>query len=567
MFDWNYHFNLTDVAFVDLQYNQTMFDWCDLDSYTKEGVRPILEFHNINVEAVNNGSLKWVASFATNVQLYCDPALSNEMDNYIFSWYSAIGVYLQNTGLVGIVDNWYAPAHYLLWTTRGVDKATGTVSSSLFWGIKKSPKEFIGQKLHIYGGLLSRDDWGSMYAEYEASLEAGNPFMISMSDTENPLEGYVTPGHTLYYTHRIMVATTVLLVVACTYHALRCLVNYVRNYKWGFNYSLMCLLFAILGNVFRFIVVIDPESMLGITTIDDSVLAASLSDSCHVFSSLASLIVRLDLLLTIVHINQGDSYRSFAAISQSVAVRVLFLLTLFVAGAFDLVISYYSKVMSYDPLFGSLGGAYFPDENGVGGVYGDCLWKVARLLIISIMEVVLAIKIRTAMVQMTTASPRTAPTDAVDETKKKTKKDIIGASTPKVAPAPLDPSKDLATNMMTNIAMQSGGGTSAAHIFTSSPKGIKDSEGSASASNSTPFKLQTIKKLHTFSTLMVASGVCMIVASIFIFLNGAIDLYSYIQPRPYLYSFIYMFPWWLLQCSSFLEVRAIEEVMAASKKE
>ena len=38
---WNLHFNLSNIAVVDLNFNQTIFDYCDLNSFTSEGVKPL----------------------------------------------------------------------------------------------------------------------------------------------------------------------------------------------------------------------------------------------------------------------------------------------------------------------------------------------------------------------------------------------------------------------------------------------------------------------------------------------------------------------------------------------
>lgn len=39
MFLWYYHFNKTNIPVVDLQANQSLFNYCDLNAYTRDGVK------------------------------------------------------------------------------------------------------------------------------------------------------------------------------------------------------------------------------------------------------------------------------------------------------------------------------------------------------------------------------------------------------------------------------------------------------------------------------------------------------------------------------------------------
>jgi hypothetical protein len=342
IFNWNYHFNQTNVALVDLQYDQSIWNWCDLTMYTKEGIRPLLELSNVDIDAVNNGSLKWIANYATGVQTTnCDPPVPDIMDNYLFAYYDPIALHLQSLGLVGFIDCYYAPSHYLFYTIRGVDKATGTVSADLYWGLDEAKynKEFIGQRIQIFGGLMTCENWETMNEEYLAAIENNKTFMVSLTDTPNPLEGYIHPVSPLYYIHRTMVAASVILVAVSTVDNIRVGNVYRRSsVKKGFNYSVTSLVLAFLGNAFRFVVVLDPESMMGITTLEQSIIAASLSDSFHVFSSLSSMVVWFDLIVgTLASIEL--KYRAFT-LTQMTSVRVIVFLGMLVAGLLDLALSY-----------------------------------------------------------------------------------------------------------------------------------------------------------------------------------------------------------------------------------
>jgi hypothetical protein len=77
-------FNESSVALVDLQADETVFNWCDLDSYTHEGVKGILEYHHIYEADLQRG-LKWVAFFTAEV--FCEGFdFRNVMESYILTW-------------------------------------------------------------------------------------------------------------------------------------------------------------------------------------------------------------------------------------------------------------------------------------------------------------------------------------------------------------------------------------------------------------------------------------------------------------------------------------------------
>ena len=53
---WHEHFNMTSVVIVDISYDREIFDFCNLNVYTREGMREILSLFN-----VKNG--RWVALY------------------------------------------------------------------------------------------------------------------------------------------------------------------------------------------------------------------------------------------------------------------------------------------------------------------------------------------------------------------------------------------------------------------------------------------------------------------------------------------------------------------------
>ena len=201
----------------------------------------------------------------------------------------------------------------------------------------------------------------------------------------------------------------------------------------------------------------------------------------------------------------------------------------------------------------SIGGIYFADENAQGGVYGDTVWKSIRLVTLALIEVVVALKVNGITARMM--------------------KDVDKR---KVGQEP--PSTTIHGLKMTIVYGKSGAGNNKPGPL-SSPSVAKVSPDvvappasdkptamvpAASTHADAGGKLKVVRRLSVLGNLMIVSAICMLVASVFIFLNGYTSLYPYTQSNPYLYSFIYNFPWWLLQVSSVMEVRAVEEIMRKS---
>ena len=52
---WEFHFNYSNVAVVDLTINSSLFDSCNLSSYSEEGIVDILAYHSISQQDIKNG--------------------------------------------------------------------------------------------------------------------------------------------------------------------------------------------------------------------------------------------------------------------------------------------------------------------------------------------------------------------------------------------------------------------------------------------------------------------------------------------------------------------------------
>ncbi len=215
---------------------------------------------------------------------------------------------------------------------------------------------------------------------------------------------------------------------------------------------------------------------------------------------------------------------------------------------------------------------YTTGENNIGGVFGDAIWKSVRLTFIGIVNVVVAFKVNIVshiMVEDMIESPSKAAASKRSESGTT----AFLSRIPKVAPE--SPSaakatdakvtrKDLVTNGV--VVGDQSRDTGVISRITSGmgvmyPARIQTCDLSSSKLND--YKKKIVRRLATLSNKMVVSAVSMIVASVFVFLSGTVYIYPYIQSRPYLYSFIYMAPWWLLQVSSIMEVRAVEEVITS----
>lgn len=94
---WSYHFNVSQVAVVDLQMNQTIFDFCDLNSFTPSGVKPLLEYFNIHQSDLDNG-LQWIALYPTQS---CQPPFSDYNTSYVTLYDTVVAKYIKNTGAIG----------------------------------------------------------------------------------------------------------------------------------------------------------------------------------------------------------------------------------------------------------------------------------------------------------------------------------------------------------------------------------------------------------------------------------------------------------------------------------
>ncbi len=89
-------YNLTIISLVR---DSKLFDYCNLDQYTPEGVAPLLAAHGVN------SSIPWFASL-----IFEDPhrlisgACSGLTwhDSYVFHWYQDLLYYIQRAGGKGI---------------------------------------------------------------------------------------------------------------------------------------------------------------------------------------------------------------------------------------------------------------------------------------------------------------------------------------------------------------------------------------------------------------------------------------------------------------------------------
>ena len=78
---------------MHLQADQSIFDWCDLESYSREGVEGILSYHNINSTMIQQG-MRWVALNPT--YYYCDDFDYNDIFvNYILNWQALLAPFEQ----------------------------------------------------------------------------------------------------------------------------------------------------------------------------------------------------------------------------------------------------------------------------------------------------------------------------------------------------------------------------------------------------------------------------------------------------------------------------------------
>ena len=93
---WNPNFSVSNVSLVDIHYNISVFNYCNLNAYTSSGVERLLDAHHVPV----NGT--WVAVLSmsyTEIVVDCMKVQDLSLEErYILYWGKLTSKYIQSLG-------------------------------------------------------------------------------------------------------------------------------------------------------------------------------------------------------------------------------------------------------------------------------------------------------------------------------------------------------------------------------------------------------------------------------------------------------------------------------------
>jgi hypothetical protein len=89
---WRDQVDVSNVTLVSLNRDKKLFDYCDLQSYSKEGVEGLLAAHNVT-------SKTWVATLTLNLASTCQLQTYHEI--FVFNYPHVFSAYIEKTGALG----------------------------------------------------------------------------------------------------------------------------------------------------------------------------------------------------------------------------------------------------------------------------------------------------------------------------------------------------------------------------------------------------------------------------------------------------------------------------------
>jgi hypothetical protein len=539
---------------VDLQADQSIFDWCDLTSYSRAGVEGILNYHNINSTMIDQG-LRWVA--LNPAEAYCDDFDSSDLlANYILSWEALLAPFEQQTGCIGALSGAYFPYIQIYAAFPGVDMSTGDVTSDLFSSDLSGKyaylqRAIVGTHLEVFGGYIDWSDWDPLVEAMGHFRERNETFMVtSMEDDPDTINGgYVDPSYPFYYFHRIFVGLSCALCVGAIIHNVGVIRIYFKSDKKGFNYSLVTLLLSLIGSIVRFMCLLDPYGLMGVVDFPTYVLSVSISDSCHVAASLSSMLVWFDMIYG-VQSSMAMVYRP-AIYTKSIPVRVLLFLIITILAVFDLYATCITNLIDDPWGFDDWSYTVFEDRDSEGisldntGVYTSSYLTFIRLISLAVLEMYVAARVwhevRAIFKDLNKVKPETGT--------------VEGSGAGAVG---IEGGKKAGTKASREEREMSRDGTSTAREpAAGTPSEVTQRKGPVL----NEYKMKIMKKLSRLSKFMVISGVLMVASSIALLFEGLGDTWVLGKKNPYLFNFLFLFPFVLLQISSSMEVTLVQEVL------
>lgn len=317
---WNPSFEESNLTIIDLQYDQSIFNFCDLSQYTPEGVLPLMEtYYNITQDDIDSG-LQWVALFYIYPECHSLDIIHNFLEAYILAWDDLLSLYIQRTGAVGFIETYYykyVPTPYM--HVEHVDKSNGLVLGERVdkvFGVGLNPNDVIT----LYDAIASFSAWNETFyiltitptpnvmdAFYRhLTIEQATNSSISGGDNDEFRILY-SRGNNFYITMHTIYGLILLLSFIAIYDAVDTLRVYFYSKRKLSRYYLVCIASGMVSDVARVLFFIDPYSTLGAITYLYQISFFSLSASLHIISSSASLKVWYD---TMTSIESGLKFRA-----------------------------------------------------------------------------------------------------------------------------------------------------------------------------------------------------------------------------------------------------------------
>jgi hypothetical protein len=170
-------------AVVNLLLDRSIFDYCDVDRYSKDSVLPLLAAHEIqlNDTDLHDG---WIAYLPTNnitIATIC-PKTADWYPSLALTWPQVLASRLQDLGAVGYIMQ----SDTLSLTENVIIDRTEVVGDAYFVD---------GKEITIFGAYIRSLELQSMLS---AALHSKKPVIVQVFPDENPLRAAVASRGSVY---------------------------------------------------------------------------------------------------------------------------------------------------------------------------------------------------------------------------------------------------------------------------------------------------------------------------------------------------------------------------------
>ena len=290
MLKWNYAFKeVTNMTVIDLQLDQSVFDYCDLTQYTREGILPLLSiYYNISEGDLEAGRMEWLALSPSYVcpsptimsMLYSTNPVAEAMP--LCYGANTIVSYIQNMGALGLIDTYVLGFSYNYFTNMDqVDNNKG-----IAYGIDVNSMIAIA----IPSNTAELDDF---YTAKDNFMAINESFVIqSVSHTPNPdFEDVFNPKSSIYYYQRV--GTAIACIISLLTFIDTCgiawfVVRRTRRIHHKKRFTYAALFFGTIGSLARIVLLVDPNPIYGIIPYSVNTALISIGVTFHVAASASS---------------------------------------------------------------------------------------------------------------------------------------------------------------------------------------------------------------------------------------------------------------------------------------